>query len=460
VIVVDDRPASLRLEPLIAAPGVGVEFVSGPVRGPAAARNAGWRAASAEWIAFLDDDTVPCRDWLRRLDSDLTAATDDCAAVQGRIRVPLCRDLPPRDWERNVQGLETARWATADMAFRRGALEAVNGFDERFRRPYREDSDIALRLLDAGWSLAQGRRTIAHPIRPERFDISLRLQAGNADDVLMRHLHGPGWRERVGAPTGRLRRHAAATAAAGAGVMAAVVGRRRSAALAAACWLAGIGELAWSRIAPGPRTSAEIAGMIATSIVMPFWASAWWLRGQVRVRRLPRPPAAVFFDRDGTLVQDVPDNGDPDRVRAMPDAREALARLRRAGIPVAVISNQSGISRGRLGAKDVEAVNRRIDELLGPLGLWLVCPHEAADRCSCRMPRPGLVLRAAAALGVDPRRCAVVGDTGADVAAARAAGARGVLVPTQRTLPTETAAAPEVACDLSSAVGLLIGVNG
>jgi hypothetical protein len=141
--------------------------------------------------------------------------------------------------------------------------------------------------------LAQGRRTIAHPVRPERFDISLRLQAGNADDVLMRHLHGPGWRERVGAPTGRLRRHAAVTAAAGASVMAAVVGGRRSAALAAACWLAGTGELAWSRIAPGPRTPAEIAGMIATSIAMPFWASAWWLRGQVRVRRLPRGAAAL-----------------------------------------------------------------------------------------------------------------------------------------------------------------------
>ncbi|MFP5218723.1 MAG: D-glycero-alpha-D-manno-heptose-1,7-bisphosphate 7-phosphatase [Actinomycetes bacterium] len=171
----------------------------------------------------------------------------------------------------------------------------------------------------------------------------------------------------------------------------------------------------------------------------------------------PERPAAVLFDRDGTLVVDVPYNGDPDRVELVPGAREALDRLRAAGIPTAVVSNQSGIARGLLTRAQVDAVNARVAELLGPLGPVLVCPHGPDDGCDCRKPAPGLVLQAAAALGVPPERCAVVGDIGADVGAALAAGARPVLLPTPVTRPGEVAAAPEVAPDLLAAVDLLLG---
>jgi histidinol-phosphate phosphatase family protein len=179
--------------------------------------------------------------------------------------------------------------------------------------------------------------------------------------------------------------------------------------------------------------------------------------------RAPEPggqPGAVLLDRDGTLVVDVPYNGDPDRVRPMPGARGALDRLRAAGVRLAVVSNQSGIARGIVTEADVAAVNRRVEELLGPLGPWCVCPHGPDDGCSCRKPAPGLVLEAAARLGVAPERCAVVGDIGADVEAARAVGARGVLVPTPRTRGEEVAAAPERADDLEGAVDLLLGRAG
>ena len=80
----------------------------------------------------------------------------------------------------------------------------------------------------------------------------------------------------------------------------------------------------------------------------------------------------------------------------------------------------------------MEAVNQRVDELLGPFGAWAVCPHDAADGCACRKPAPFLVRQAAAELGVDPADCVVIGDIGSDVAAAHAAGARAVLVPDRR----------------------------
>lgn len=167
-------------------------------------------------------------------------------------------------------------------------------------------------------------------------------------------------------------------------------------------------------------------------------------------------PAAVLLDRDGTLVVDVPYNGDPEKVVPVPGAREVLDRLRAAGLPLGVVSNQSGVARGLLTKEQVVAVNERIEDLLGPLGPWLLCPHGPDEGCACRKPAPGLVFEAAEKLGVDPALCAVVGDIGSDVGAARAAGARGILVPTPKTRPEEVEAAPEVAESLAAAADLLL----
>lgn len=140
----------------------------------------------------------------------------------------------------------------------------------------------------------------------------------------------------------------------------------------------------------------------------------------------------------------------------MPGVREVLTFLRALSVPTALITNQSGLSRGLITPEDVEAVHRRMEELLGmPVGPKFVCPHGPDDGCTCRKPAPGLIHEAAAALGVDERECAVIGDVGSDMAAARAAGARGVLVPTPVTRKEEIEAADEVAADVLSAVRLL-----
>jgi histidinol-phosphate phosphatase family protein len=473
LILVDDRPAPDRDGVLDAVPAglsARVEVLATRGRGPAAARNAGWRAARAPWVAFLDDDVVPPPDWRERLQADLRGLGPDVAASQGRVRVPCPDGRRPTDWERNVAGLEHARWATADMAFRRPALAAVGGFDERFPRAYREDADLALRLREAGYGLAVGAREVEHPVPPAGRLVSVRKQAGNADDALMVALHGRDWRERAEAPPGRLRLHALTTALAAGALVALAARRRRAAAALGAGWLGATAQFSSTRIAPGPRTPDEIATMLVTSALIPPAAAAHRAAGEIRARRIaadperaPRaapPPEAVLLDRDGTLVVDVPYNTDPEQVRAMPGARAALDRLRAAGVRLAVVSNQSGIARGIVTDDEVAAVNRRVEELLGPLGPWCVCPHGPDDGCDCRKPAPGLVVEAAERLGVAPERCAVVGDIGADVEAARAAGARGVLVPTPRTRREEVDAAPERAGDLGEAVDLLLGRAG
>ncbi|NWF29098.1 HAD family hydrolase [Streptomyces sp. PKU-EA00015] len=167
-------------------------------------------------------------------------------------------------------------------------------------------------------------------------------------------------------------------------------------------------------------------------------------------------PQAVLFDRDGTLVADVPYNGDPARVTPMPSAPEAVAALRSLGIPVGVVSNQSGVARGVLTRRQVESVRQRVDALFGPFAVWAVCPHGPDDGCGCRKPAPGLVLAACERLGATPERTVVIGDIGSDIAAARAAGARGVLVPTPATRPEEITAAEETATDLIEAVRLVL----
>lgn len=465
IYLIDDRPRASG--PLIER-GTDLGRLCGRIhvlqsggRGPAAARNRGWRSSVAEWIAFLDDDVIPDDGWLEQLslDLELPAAV---AASQGRVRVPLPVERPPTDWERNVRGLDGARWITADMAIRRSVLAELGGFDERFRRAFREDAELSLRIVDAGYRIADGRRSVRHPVRPAGPWISVRAQAGNADDALMRRLHGAGWHHRAEAPMGRRPIHLAITAALLVATLATVARRPRLAALGFLGWGTGTAEFAWRRIAPGPRTGQEVATMLASSVVIPPFAVAHWLRGWWRwrgARRLSSAvPRAVLFDRDGTLVEDVPYNGDPARVVTMPGARAALDRLRARGVRIGVVSNQSGVARGLLSLDQVDAVNRRLATLLGPIDAWAICAHGPADGCQCRKPAPGLVLAAAAELGVGPEQCVVVGDIGSDVEAALAAGARAILVPTDRTRPMEIEAAPEVASDLLDAVNRAMNI--
>jgi hypothetical protein len=290
ILVVDDRPqpdAPLPVPPY-------AETLTGRGAGPAAARNAGWRAARHPWVVFLDDDVVPQPGWWPALIDDLDGPAS-IGGVQGAVRVPLPAGRRPTDWERVTASLAYGRWITADMAYRREALDRAGGFDERFPRAFREDAELAHRVTGAGWSLVRGRRAVVHPVRPEGPWISVRTQRGNADDALLRRMYGPRWRSILGVPAGRRRRHAAIVvaglAAVGcAGVAAITPPRRRRpwlvvSTLAAAGWFAGTAEFAVARIGPGPRSPSEVAAMLATSAAIPPVALAHWLRAWSKARR-------------------------------------------------------------------------------------------------------------------------------------------------------------------------------
>ena len=199
--------------------------------------------------------------------------------------------------------------------------------------------------------------------------------------------------------------------------------------------------------------------MMLTSVAIPFSATYWTAVGRWRHRAAGthrRLPSLVLFDRDGTLVHDVPYIRDPDLVQPVRDAASALGRLRDAGIPVGVVTNQSGVGRGRIRPDELAEVNARIDALLGPFDTWQVCVHAPEEGCDCRKPRPGLVERACRDLDVRPEDCVVIGDIGADVKAAQSAGAVGILVPNDATHAGEIDEAFTVRPSLSSATTTIL----
>ena len=131
---------------------------------------------------------------------------------------------------------------------------------------------------------------------------------------------------------------------------------------------------------------------------------------------------------------DVPYNGNPDLVRPVEGAEQCVRDLRRAGLKVGVISNQSGVGRGMITVAQVEQVNRKVEEIFGPFDVVLYCPHAPGDGCTCRKPMPGMIHAAARRLAIQPAQCAVVGDKQSDVDAATAAGARAFFVTTPLSL--------------------------
>ena len=257
-----DADASIRLHYAWVAPS-----------GPGAARNVGWRQARGEVIAFTDDDTVPDPRWVREGVRAVQAGAD---AVAGRTIVPLAER--PTDAERNTQGLERATFATCNAFCRRDWLERVGGFDPRFRRAYREDSDLEYALLDAGARVVQhDAALVVHPPRAERPLVSLKQQRNQMYDALLYRKHPRWFRARI-----RKRppwRHYAITVAQVASAAALLGGRPRLAGALTAAWATLAGHFFVDRARGTSRGTGHLAELALTSAVIPPVAVYWRLRG-------------------------------------------------------------------------------------------------------------------------------------------------------------------------------------
>jgi D-glycero-D-manno-heptose 1,7-bisphosphate phosphatase len=188
------------------------------------------------------------------------------------------------------------------------------------------------------------------------------------------------------------------------------------------------------------------------------------------MRNLPITRPAVFLDRDGTLIDEVGHLGEPERVVLLPGVPKALRRLADDGFALVVISNQAGVARGLFTEEAVRAVNARAAELLADEGApeldgWYFCPHhpDFTGACDCRKPAPGMLRRAAEDHDLELTASWMVGDHPIDAGAARAAGARPILVRTGHGLLEGHDEDPgpnvPVVDDLSAAADLILGDN-
>lgn len=156
---------------------------------------------------------------------------------------------------------------------------------------------------------------------------------------------------------------------------------------------------------------------------------------------------AVFLDRDGVLTEAPVVDGLPKSARSAAEMRildeavGACASLKAAGFLLVCVSNQPDIARGKLEPRELEEMTARLEREL-PLDAVLVCPHDDADGCECRKPKPGLLIEAARRLGIDLGASFMVGDRWRDVEAGAAAGARTVFVDRGYDEPVRTR--PEV----------------
>jgi glycosyltransferase involved in cell wall biosynthesis len=247
--------------------------------GPAAARNAGWRTALGEDIAFTDDDCVPDRQWVRAGAAVLSTECSAPAAAWGRLRMPL--PTQPTDYERNEARLEYAEFVTANCFVRRDVLQAVGGFDERFTAAWREDADLYFTLLERGYRVIHAPEAlVVHPVRSASWGVSLRQQRKNAFNALLYKKHPELYRQKIqGRPPWH---YYASTATLGFAVGAGLEGATWPMAVGLLAWLALTARFAALRLRGTSHQPEHIAEMLVTSALIPPLSIFWRLRGAVR----------------------------------------------------------------------------------------------------------------------------------------------------------------------------------
>ncbi|HEY9668955.1 MAG TPA: glycosyltransferase [Coleofasciculaceae cyanobacterium] len=246
--------------------------------GPAAARNAGWRAACGEIIAFTDDDCIPDRNWLK---AGVSAFADSVAGVWGRTIVPLPDN--PTDYELNAARLGLSEFVTANCFYRRDAIAAIGGFDERFTAAWREDSDLFFTLLKCGSQFVQAPDAIVvHPIRKASWGVSLTQQRKAMFNALLYKKHPNLYREKL-QPVTPWHYYWIVSAIAVA-LWGGLSGHPYFALVAIGVWIVLTGHFCWQRLQKTSHAPEHIADMVITSALIPPLSIFWRIFGAVKFR--------------------------------------------------------------------------------------------------------------------------------------------------------------------------------
>lgn len=243
-------------------------------KGPAAARNFGWKHAKGILIAFTDDDTLPDRDWLSSFWQSYNGKNE--MAYTGRVKVPLSNS--PTDYELNTAGLETAEFVTANCCCTKAALEKTGGFDERFSMAWREDSDLEFQLMLHQVPIAHvPEALVIHPVRKAAWGVSIKEQKKGMFNALLYKKHPALYRKKI--QPSPLCHYYAIVLASLIFIIAVFAG---NSVIALSCLLIWSGltiVFISKRLKNTSKKPAHVTEMIATSICIPFISVYWQLYG-------------------------------------------------------------------------------------------------------------------------------------------------------------------------------------
>jgi len=285
VIVISDGPDHLTKQLVVSWKHTGLlDIVYVPLatkRGPAAARNMGWKLAAGTLVAFTDDDTLPDPLWLQTIWD--AYQQEELIAYSGRVIVPVPEK--PTDYEWNIAQLERARFITANCVCSWKALELIQGFDERFELAWREDSDLEFRLLQEQIPIRHLHDAIVvHPVREASWGVSLREQRKSMFNALLYKKFPHLYRNYI-------KQHPIwsyyAMILCCLVLLAALLSNAAALALTAlAIWVLLLAGFIWKRLLHTSHAWPHVMEVIITSVLIPFLSVYWNLYGAVRYRVL------------------------------------------------------------------------------------------------------------------------------------------------------------------------------
>jgi glycosyltransferase involved in cell wall biosynthesis len=250
-------------------------------RGPAAARNHGWAKAKGELIIFTDDDCIPDKNWLIAFYREYLL--DKTNAFTGKTIVPISGH--PTDYERNIAGLETADFITANCACPKKVLKAIDGFDEEFTMAWREDSELEFKLIDAGLRITKVNEAIVtHPVRQADWGISLKEQKKTMYNALLYKKYPALYRQKI-QPSPPFYYYTTITffilMLAGLFIKVSIVFIG-----GLLLWLGLTLLFAYRRLKFTSRQPNHLMEMVATSMLIPFFSIYWQFYGALKYRVL------------------------------------------------------------------------------------------------------------------------------------------------------------------------------
>lgn len=252
-------------------------------KGPAAARNEGWKNARGRLIVFTDDDCLPLPDFISTFWDEWEKNPLALIAFRAKMKVPV-KD-PPTDFERNTSFLEGDVFVTANCACTKAALKRVNGFDEQFTMAWREDSDLEFGLIKNGIPVQFiPRITVVHPVRKAPWGISVKEQKKTMFNVLLykkyprlfkeKITRGPAWYYYVYILLFVLL------------ITTCYYKQYEIAALLTIVWGAWISWFILKRLKGTSLSPSHITEMVVTSLVIPFASLFWTWWGIVKYKKL------------------------------------------------------------------------------------------------------------------------------------------------------------------------------